>query len=434
MQQLTPKVYWETLKERAKAPPVRSDLNAEVIIIGGGMAGLAAADELSRAGKEVIVLEKDYVGAGASGKSSGMICQDSELELTDLIENLGVTRAGRLWEFVGNSMERMRKNILDYEIDCDYQEQDYVYVSNTKRGMKKVYEECKSREKLGYTSRVYTRGNIRELIGGDNYEGALRYPGTFAINSYLYAQGMKSILSSRGVRIFENAPVTNLGNGSVTVGAHTVKAPRILVCVDRFLPRLNRLHKSIYHVETYIMVSKPLSEDAARALFPNGNLMVSDSDIIYQYFRVTGDRRLLIGGGSYLTTYAWMESERPQHIVPKLTRYLKNKFPEFAIMPEYIWPGLLGVSKDLVPIAGQDKHDPTVYYVAGATGLAWAAGLGNYMGEKILHGRDDYDELFDPYRSFPFDPLMRMIQPLITTPMAFGLSHAFVKYLRQIFG
>ena len=109
---------------------------------------------------------------------------------------------------------------------------------------------------------------------------------------------------------------------------------------------------------------------------------------------------------------------------------MKKKFSDVSIEIEYVWPGLLGVSKDLVPIAGEDKSNSRIYYVAGATGLAWALGLGTYMAEKVLTGRGDYDELFSPYRHFPLDPIMRLFQRIISTPMAFGLSHAFVKYLR----
>ena len=435
MKAIEHEIFWETKNPEARSggAKVESNETADVIIVGGGMAGLAAANRLVDAGKRVILVEKDYVGAGASGKSSGMISQDSELELSDLIENLGKERAEQLWDFVGASMERMRDNIHTHNIDCDYQEQDYVFVSNNKRSMKKVYREFESRNSLGYESRVYTKKDIHELVGSNGYEGALRYPGTYGINSYLYAQGMKQVLLGKGASVYEHSEVTSVGNGKVVANGFTLEAPHVFICVDRFLPSLHRLPLSVYHVETYIAMSQPLTDEEIKKIFPTGNLLVCDSDIIYQYYRVTGDNRLLIGGGDFLTSYAPQVSKHPEHILPKLTKYLKKKFPQVSITPEYIWPGMLGVSKDLVPIAGQDKTDPTLYYVAGATGLAWAAGLGDYLAEKVLEGRNDYDELFDPYRKFPFDPVLKTVQPVISTLMAFGISHAFVKYLRQIF-
>lgn len=95
-----------------------------------------------------------------------------------------------------------------------------------------------------------------------------------------------------------------------------------------------------------------------------------------------------------------------------------------------MWPGLLGVSKDLIPLVGKTHGGVGAHFIAASTGLAWGTALGEYVGEKILDGRNDLDHLFSPERHFPFDPLMRFAQWIITTPMAFGLSHAYAKYLR----
>ncbi|MBI2618148.1 FAD-binding oxidoreductase [Candidatus Kaiserbacteria bacterium] len=425
-------VYWYTKKPLSKTRPLAEHLSADAVVIGGGMAGLAVAERLANAGKKVIVLEREFCGAGASGRSSGFITQDSELELIDLIENLGKERAKRLWEFVGNSMEIMRSNIKTHSIECDYQEQDYIFIANDRRGFRKVLREHNGREILGYESYLYDAKTVRGVLGSHDYKGAIRYPGTFAINSYLYAQAMRDVLMKMGVRIFEGTDVSSIDARGVATadGRRRVNAEYIIVCVDKFLPRLKCFKKDVYHVETYLTLSKPLHEKDIARLFPSGHLMVTDSDMIYQYYRITGEGRLLLGGGNYLTTYAYGASKKPEQIIPKLARYMKKKFPDVSVEFEYVWPGLLGVSKDLVPLAGRDRSMPNVYYIAGASGLAWASGLGNYLGEQILNGRDDYDDLFSPYRTFPFDPIMRVLQHLITTPMAFGLSHAFVKYLR----
>lgn len=424
-------VYWYT-KKYPITQPLTENISADVVVVGGGVAGLAVANRLSLQGKHAVLLERDFCGAGASGKSSGMITQDSELGLAGLINHCGVEDAKLLWEFVGGGLEIMRRNIKEHIIECDYQEQDYVFMANSRRGFRKVMDEYNGRKLLGYESRLYDKKTVSDIIGSPEYVGALRYPGTFALNSYLYVQGMREVLLKRGVKIFEGTEVTGFDNNGVVVhgGVHRIEAKHIIFCVDRFLPKLKRLKKDVYHVETYLTISKPLKEGDARRLFPGGNIIVADSDMIYQYYRITGDHRLLLGGGDVLTTYAYTQSKKPEHIIPKLTRYIKKKFPGFDIEVEYVWPGLLGVSKDLVPLLGQDFKMPNVYYITTATGLAWATALGNYMGEKILEGRNDYDEVFSLHRKFPFDPLTRMLQPVMTTPMAFGLSHAFVKYLR----
>lgn len=424
-----PGTYWQRHAEPAHAS-LACDTNTEVLVVGAGVAGLSTAEYLSKRGKRVVVVDQSYVGSGASGKSSGIISQDSELELADLIRNLGRENAERLWSFVSGGVEAMRDNIKTHAFDCDYQMQDYVFLAKDASGMEKVHREMKSRESLGYPSTIYEGDDLAHLVGARGYRSALRYPGTFGIDSFAYVQGMRRVLTERGVTFYENTPVVEVGaQYALTESGHRIQAEHVVVCVDRLAPTLKAAPRDVYHVETYLTISEPLSPESVAKLFPSGLFMAADSDLIYQYFRLTGDNRLLLGGGDYLTTYARRESN-PHRIVGKLKAYAKRHFPDVPITFTHVWPGLLGVSKDLVPLVGKTHKGEGAHFIAACTGLAWGTALGAYVGAKIVDGRSDLDHLFSPERRFPLDPLMRLAQWVITTPMAFGLSHAYAKYLR----
>ncbi len=422
-------VYWYTTKT-PEMKPLAENISVDVVIVGGGLAGLSCAQRAHELGLSVAVVEQNFCGSGASGKSSGMITQDSELELTDLIENHGKENARRLWNFVGEGMYKMRRNIEQHGIECDYQVQDCLFIANSSRGMKKVHREHSSREVLGFESYLYNQKTLPQIIGSNKYEGAVRYPGTFAINSYLYTQGMKDLLEKLGVKVYENTKIAKIEKDRVrTENGHHVDAKYIVVCCDRFAPDLGKLKKDVYHVQTFLTISKPIGEDEAEKFFPSGNLMAFDSEMIYQYYRITGDHRLLLGGGTFAGTYAPKETHHPKALVEKLYRYLDKYFPGHKIEFEYAWPGMLGVAKDLVPIAGRDPENPNLFYVTAATGLAWAQGLGGYIAEKIALNSEEYDDYFSPTRKFPYDPLARAIQLFIGKRAIFAISHGFVKYL-----
>jgi len=104
----------------------------------------------------------------------------------------------------------------------------------------------------------------------------------------------------------------------------------------------------------------------------------------------------------------------------KLTRYIKKTFPELEIQFEHMWPGLIGVSKDIAPITGTDKHSPSIYYIGAATGLPVAAMLGNYCADYILNKADTLKDYFSPYRTFPVQGTM---QTILGTKATFALSH-----------
>jgi gamma-glutamylputrescine oxidase len=152
--------------------------------------------------------------------------------------------------------------------------------------------------------------------------------------------------------------------------------------------------------------------------------MVWDTDLIYKYFRLTADQRLLIGGGTLANTYSRREQHRPEHVARRLTRYLAGRFPDVRVRFDACWPGLIGISKDFAPVVGRHPRYSSVRYAAGAAGLPWAAALGRYLAESVLDGRDDIGALLAVDRRFPIGPCG---QAVLGAPGAFALSHAILK-------
>ncbi len=404
-----------------------SDQTADVVVVGGGMAGLSCADQLADRGASVVLLEKDFCGAGASGKTSGFITPDSELELSDLIRNRGPEKARQLWEFVSSGVQHIRQNIQKHAIDCDYQVQDSLFIANTAKRFSVVQHEHEGRIAMGYQSTLYDAQSLRSIIGSSAYAGGVRYSGTFGMNSYLYCQAMKDVLVKKGVRVFEGSCVEKIVPEGVLSGPYRVTAPKVIMCTDRFLPENGIAPLDMYHAQTFLSISKPLTERDAKAIFPEERLMVWDTDLIYQYFRITGDNRLLLGAASMLYTYDRTERLNANRIVRKMQAYLHKKFPALSVEIESVWPGLIGVTKDFMPIAAQDLTRPHLFFIGGAAGLPWATALGTYMAEKVMEGRSDLDSEFTPQRPFPISHLP---QRIMGTPNAFALSHGIVKYFR----
>lgn len=168
------------------------------------MAGLSAAQSFSQKGLSVALIEKNYCGAGASGRSSGFITPDSEFSLHNFLEFYGPEQGKNLWEFALSGVECIRANIKKYSITCDYQEQDTLVLATSWRGLKNSIErEYKAHKELRYESTLYTQSELPSILGSSDYYGAIRYPGTFGICAYQYCQAMKHILLSQGVQILK---------------------------------------------------------------------------------------------------------------------------------------------------------------------------------------------------------------------------------------
>lgn len=399
-------------------PPLEKDISTQILVIGGGMAGLTAAQSCIEQGYRVVLIEKYFCGAGASGKSSGFITPNSELSLSDLVDRFGLSKAQELWEFVSSGVEHIRATIQKYNLSCDYLEQDTLVVASSAQDFtKELLEEYNYRIKLHYPTQHYTAAQLKKVINAQGYYGGLEYPGSFSINGFAYCDQLKQKLIEKGLQVFEDTTALAINDHEVKTERATITAENIVVCTDWAAPALIN-NNEIYHVQTFLLLSEPLSAQQLQQFLPQKPYMMWDTELIYNYFRLTGDHRLLFGGATLWYTYAAQEKYGSTLVEHKVQRYIKKHFPQLEVTLSYMWPGMLGVSKDLLPIAGFDQ--PHIFYITAATGLPWAAALGKQM-PRIFEEKDfSLAPLFSPERHFVIG---RKLQKLLGKKISFALSH-----------
>lgn len=396
------------------------NMHIEVAIIGGGMAGLSAAQEFAKQGKKVAIFEQFFCGSGATGKSSGFVTPNAELSLTDFIKRFNLQTAEQIWNLISSGVTNISDNIKHHNFNCNYQAQDAFVLATNKSEIKAFQAEHDNLEKIGHQSTLYDQSGMQQYINSKQYFGALKYFNSFGLNPYLYCQELKLYLQKMGVLIFEQTKVTNIHDHTIITPHATITADFIVVCIDQSFPDLNLLCDDVYHAQTFVTASKPLTDDQIQNIFPNGNVMAWDTEMIYNYFRITQDKRLILGGGDIFTSYADTETKNYARISKKLCSYFSQKFPEVVFDMQYQWSGLIGLSKDIAPMIGRDKNFKHIYYVTASTGLAIAAALGVYSAQALLQGRSDMDNYFSPYRKFP---VRGIAQKILGKKLSFILSN-----------
>lgn len=408
--------YWQGQEQST----CHQDTSAEVVIIGGGMAGLSAAQAFQKKGKKVIVLEQYYCGSGATGKSSGFITPNAEISFTEFSKKYSPTVAHHLWDFITSGVNDIRHNIQHYNFKCDYLPQDTLMLANTHNDFKTLAQEHENLARFGYKTHLYDQNQVRHSLGSTLYAGGVTYEETFGINPYLYCQELKKQLQALGVTIYEETAATAINGHIITTPHAKITADMIVVCTDRFMPELGLLTQDVYHIQTFLMRSEQLTEKQVRLLFPQQTLQCWDSEMVYNYFRITPDNRLLLGGGNIRDAYATQPTHDSAAMFKKLTDYFNKYFPLVDIQFKQMWPGLIGLSKDIAPLAGRDKDMPYRYYIAASAGLPIAAALGRYSAENLLDGKNDLDVYFSPYRHFAISGIT---QKIIGTKLTFAVSN-----------
>jgi gamma-glutamylputrescine oxidase len=420
-------VYWmEAAPPPEKREPLTRRIDVDVAIVGGGMAGLSAAQWILEHSPKasVAVVESQFCGAGATGRTSGFITPDSELQVDALTRRFGEADARRLWLAAADGCNHIRRTLEELRIDCDFVEADSLFIASKSRGWTPVQEEHQARQKAELDSTLYDRNEIGRVIGSSQFYGGVRYSGTFAINGCAYVQGLRDGLRKRGVQIFEASPVTKIEAHSVATAGGRIDAEKILVCTDRFAADLGVEKSDVYHAQTALILSEPLSADLLASIFLDGSLLVWDTDLLYQYFRPAGGNRLLAGGGLLSRTYARQEThdlDIPNH----LRSYLESKFPQLhGTRFTHWWPGLIGITRDLLPIAGASSKHASHFVALCAAGLPWSVISGQTAAQVAIEGSAPLAGFFQPGRTFTeFDSL----QPVLTKAPTFAISNYHAK-------
>lgn len=410
-------------------PPLKDHVQADIVVVGGGMAGLSTALRCTKSGRRIVLLERNICGGSSTGKSAGFLTPDSELDLSQLIRRFGALGARDLWDVPVRGIKLITETVKRYEIKCDLLKQDSLFLGKGASGRKTAQEEVSAREQLGLRQTFYPADKLTKVIGSEGYSGAVRYADTHGINALRYAQGIKHVLLDHGVRIFESSEVRGIKDHTVYTHLGSVTASEIIICADKPQLSLTKFSDHVYHAQTFLAVSEPLKDQEVQQLFPDEPLQCWDSDLVYTYFRLTGDQRLLVGGGSLLSTFSLHYVTSPR-VITRVIHSFQEKFP-FLKDLEFIqyWPGFIDSTRDLLPTVLQDEHSPWIHYILGCVGLPWAAFCGDFVARRITEpaNYDDhhYYRYFTVNRPFLF-PLW--MERFLGKPLVFTMNNAWAMY------
>ena len=415
-------------------PPLTKDIKCDVLIVGGGFSGVSAAAEFLKKGLSVVLIDKNIIGGSSSGRSAGMLTPDSELELHQLVRRYGVKAAADIWEAPVRGIERVVQTIQKYDIHSGLLHQDSLFLGLGKGGGHAVEEERECRESVGFTDqRVYDEGQLKGILGAQDYTAGIRYGGTYGINPLATLQGFKNLLIESGMQVYESTEMERLEGHTAYTHAGSVTADSIIVAIDKMSSSLSPLAHEAFHAQTFLSVTEPLTDRELRILFPSGEQMQCwDSKLVYSYFRLTGDNRLLLGGGTPVTTYLRDAYNNPR-VIRKIIEDFRSHFPELAELSFIqFWPGQIDMSRDLLPVIAKPRELPHVRFILGCVGIPWATFCGSFAARMVLgEADDDYRKFVNYFSNQRHFPLSTSLGKVIGKPILFSLSNAWAKF-RQV--
>jgi gamma-glutamylputrescine oxidase len=399
--------YYAAGDASAPRPPLRGEIQADVAVLGGGLAGCSTALHLAKRGYRVVVLEARTVGYGASGRSGGQTIFGLAAGQQKLIADVGREDAHRLFDMSVEALDLTQSLIGEYGIVCDYHP-NHVHVAVRPRHVQELELWARElHEDYGYESaRFLSRDELQAHVRGDRYLAGLIDPRSGHLQPLKYTQGLARAAESAGAVIYENSEILRYQDGA-QVDVHTaqgiVRCAHLVLCGNAYIGAVApSLARRILGVGTYIIATEPLGEERVRALLPS-HAAVADINWILDYFRSSDDHRLLFGGR---VSYS---SVQPPRLAESMRARMLRVFPTLAgVKVAYAWGGYLDITMSRAPNFG--RLAPNVFYLQGFSGHGVTlTGLAGKLVAEAVAGTAERFDVFAriPHRDFPGGRLFR---------------------------
>jgi gamma-glutamylputrescine oxidase len=393
MSKLDTTYYRATANAYAPHAPLAETLDAKVCIIGGGYAGLATALGLAERGlRDVVLLEAEQIGHGASGRNGGFVFGGYSLGEAALLAQLGAQRARRVYGWTTDAINLIRTRIKRYAIDCGVVDEGVLW-ANWFRDERVLRDRAALlAQHYGLEWTYVAPEQLQALVRSPRYSAALWERNAFHLHPLNYALGLAEANRGLGVRVFEHTRAMRLARDGagwrVRSAQGSVRAARVVLACGGYLSGLQRLaDRSLLPIATYVMATEPLGARLAEC-FPGTRAAVYDTRFAFDYYRPLADTRLLWGGRISIL------QRSPAQVARLLRRDLLHVFPNLGdVGIDFAWSGLMGYARHEMPQLAEIEPGLWAAQGFGGHGLATTTAIAEALAAALAEGDTRYRDL-----------------------------------------
>jgi gamma-glutamylputrescine oxidase len=375
--------YAATMVEVPARPQLTSDLDVDVCVIGGGLAGLTAAREVARSGWSVVLLEAGRLAGSASGRNTGFVLPGFAADADKIADRVGFERAKDLWSLSQAGLDYVRNTIVAEGASGIDPQDGWLYVSKLDNGDEFLHQ-VQLLGELGCEVEGWPTERVRALLRSERYFHAIHYLRAFTIHPLNYALKLAAAAERDGARIFENTPALSIDPAGVRKRIVTpsarLRANHVVLAGNVQLKGLMpRLAATLVPITTYVITTAPLGSALNAAVLYRG--AVSDTDLADNHYRVVGGDRLMWSGRATV----WPRDAR--RYVVALTADIEKTYPQLGkVQVDYAWAGTLGNTVHRMPQIGELGAGVWLASGFGGHGLNTTAMAGNLIARAVVEG------------------------------------------------
>lgn len=413
----TPSLWAATATSAQTFPMLEGDHKADLVIVGGGFAGLSAALHAVQKGISCIVLEAHHTGFGGSGRNGGLVSGKFRASFQAVMAAHGREAALQLHAFGKKAVDCVERLVGEFNIaDARFSRSGYITAAHSPAAMQGLRSAVEWLEMVAgdRSSTLLNAEETAAAMGTRTYLGGVFNAYAGQIHPLNYVRGLARAASGKGAQIFEQTPVRvvqDSANGvTVTTDRGRVAAKQILIATDAYsnlTSATKQLARSIVPFRSSIIATAPLSDNIASSILPRGTV-AADTKRLLRWYRKF-DNRLIFGGRG-----AFDQDDSPKAF-GRLYRQMQEIFPQVEGQKiDFRWSGLVAMTLDYLPHIIRKSDRVTVAAGFNGSGVAAATYAGACAADLLTGGTPDLGILqslaFNPIPAHGFiDPGVRMV-------------------------
>lgn len=379
--------YWLEKTKPKQYPALEKDASIHTVIIGAGITGLTCAYYLSSVTNNVMVLEADRIGYGASGRSTGKLTSQHGVIYKKLIQQHGEEIAKQYYIAQEEAIDSIEHIIQQHHMECDFKRCSSLLYTECEQDIGELQDEYQACLDLGIPAQFLKENDeLVDMVAG------IRFPKQAKFDPYRYLLALSDVLDQADISIYEHSPVTHILKDEqgycVQTNTYEVHCQNVIMATQ--FPIIDDHH--LFFARCYAEVS-------CIAAFPYPSFskdvhMISAKKPVHSYsisddtlpFLLCGGNGHAIGKEDKATSDAFVhELQKKWHV---------EDIP-------YYWSSQDYLTLDTLPMIGSlHKQDQHLYFATGFGKWGNTNGTiaGKLLSAYILKQPSQYQDIFSPHR------------------------------------
>ena len=416
--------YWTSTATVTDAAQESLPARADVVIVGGGFTGLSAALAFARQGAQVALLEAGHLASEASGRNGGHVNNGLAVDYCELADRVGVERASGWYRAYDAAVDTVARLVDEEKIDCDFARNGKLKLASRPAHYDTLVRSCaRIRLEVDPDVELIDASHLRDEIQSDRFHGGFLQRRSAQMHVGKFASGLAAASIAHGAKIVTHTTVQKLQRMGHT-HTHRIHTSRGTIQADQVLLATGATQhggygtfgwwrRRIVPIGSFIIVTEPLPEQLANSILTQRRTYTTTANL-HHYFRMTPDNRLVFGGRARFAMSNPTSDAKSGEILRVMMVAL---FPQLAaIRVDYCWGGLVDMTQDRLPHAGEKDG---LYYSMGYSGHGTQ--MSTHMGQqmvKVMGG----DSQANPWRNHDWPAIPGHVGPPWFLP-AIGLYY-----------